>query len=137
MANDMELTLVQPMSPSGMVRISNGSRQRCVWPVHLPGWLALGWQVAGSTSTPAPGGVSSIDPPMQAAPPAPEPAQSRRRGRKAKATERADIPDPTDSSLLAEIGAASSDANAAEPLMQRQLIQGLMPLQKSAAKAQQ
>ena len=111
----MDLTPAQPMSPAGMVRISNGSRQRCVWPVHLSGWLALGWQVAGSTGTPVPGGVSSIDPPTQAALPAPEPAQVRRRGRKAKAAEPADTPELRDSSLLVETGAASSDANAAEP----------------------
>jgi hypothetical protein len=115
MALDMELTLVEPKSPSGMVLITKSGRQRWIWPVHLPGWLAEGWQVAGPTSTPAPEVASAIDLPAQATRPAPEPAQARRRGRKAKAAEPADTPDPMDSSLLAEIGAASSDANAAEP----------------------
>ena len=30
---------------AGMVRILRGSETRYVWPVHLPGWLAIGWQV--------------------------------------------------------------------------------------------
>ncbi len=29
----------------GMTRIHRGSEVRYVWPVHLPGWLAVGWQV--------------------------------------------------------------------------------------------
>jgi len=31
-----------------MLRIRLGSQERYVWPVHLPGWLALGWRVAGA-----------------------------------------------------------------------------------------
>jgi hypothetical protein len=38
--------------PAGMLRIQQGNQERYVWPVHLPGWLALGWRVAGP-STPA------------------------------------------------------------------------------------
>jgi hypothetical protein len=34
--------------PAGMLRIRLGSQERYVWPVHLPGWLGLGWQVAGA-----------------------------------------------------------------------------------------
>lgn len=37
--------------PAGMLRIHKGNQERYVWPVHLPGWLALGWQVAGPSST--------------------------------------------------------------------------------------
>ncbi|MFM7548624.1 MAG: hypothetical protein ACKO8I_07060 [Cyanobacteriota bacterium] len=36
--------------PAGMLRIRKGSEERYVWPVHLPGWLALGWRVAGQGS---------------------------------------------------------------------------------------
>jgi hypothetical protein len=39
--------------PAGMLRIRQGSEERYIWPVHLPGWLALGWRVAG-TEPPAP-----------------------------------------------------------------------------------
>ena len=38
--------------PAGMLRIQQGNQERYVWPVHLPGWLGLGWRVAGP-STPA------------------------------------------------------------------------------------
>ena len=34
--------------PAGMLRIRQGGQERYVWPVHLPGWLAMGWRVAGS-----------------------------------------------------------------------------------------
>lgn len=35
---------------AGMVRIQRGSETRYVWPVHLPGWLAIGWQVGSGES---------------------------------------------------------------------------------------
>jgi len=31
-----------------MVRISKGTQQRCIWPVHLSGWQQLGWTVVGA-----------------------------------------------------------------------------------------
>ena len=34
--------------PAGMLRIRLGNQERYVWPVHLPGWLGLGWRVAGA-----------------------------------------------------------------------------------------
>ena len=34
-----------------MLRIHQGHKEHYVWPVHLPGWLALGWQVTGPSST--------------------------------------------------------------------------------------
>ena len=37
--------------PAGMLRIHKDIQERYVWPVHLPGWLALGWQVAGPSFT--------------------------------------------------------------------------------------
>ena len=36
--------------PAGMLRIQQGNQERYVWPVHLPGWLALGWRIAGSST---------------------------------------------------------------------------------------
>ncbi len=38
---------------AGMLRISKGNEERHVWPVHLPGWLAIGWRVVAAT-VPAP-----------------------------------------------------------------------------------
>jgi len=31
--------------PEGMLRISDGRTFQVIWPVHLAGWLALGWQL--------------------------------------------------------------------------------------------
>ena len=45
--------LAQGPLPAGMLRIHKGNQERYVWPVHLPGWLALGWRVAGPSSTAA------------------------------------------------------------------------------------
>ena len=39
--------------PAGMLRIHQGHKEHYVWPVHLPGWLLLGWRVAGSANAPA------------------------------------------------------------------------------------
>ena len=45
--------IAQGPLPAGMLRIQQGNQERYVWPVHLPGWLALGWRVAGPSSTAA------------------------------------------------------------------------------------
>jgi len=37
--------LSDPAIPEGMVRITRDGRHRFVWPVHLGGWQALGWQL--------------------------------------------------------------------------------------------
>jgi len=31
--------------PEGMLRISDGQSFQVIWPVHLAGWLAMGWQL--------------------------------------------------------------------------------------------
>ena len=57
----------------GMVRIARGQQHRWIWPVHLPGWLALGWQVAHpgaaaseavATAVVAAGPTAATDPPQ-------------------------------------------------------------------------
>jgi hypothetical protein len=40
--------MAQGPLPAGMLRIRLGQQERYVWPVHLPGWLSLGWRVAGA-----------------------------------------------------------------------------------------
>ena len=64
---------------AGMVRIQRGSELRYIWPVHLPGWLATGWQVgSGETraeSTPAAPVVVTPDA-LSFQPPAATPARS-------------------------------------------------------------
>ena len=47
--------LPQAAAASGMVRIARGGQQRWIWPVHLPGWIALGWQVSHPTTSAAAG----------------------------------------------------------------------------------
>lgn len=67
--------------PAGMLRIRQGSEERYIWPVHLPGWLALGWRVAG-TEPPAPiaAAAAALPEPDDA-----KPASSRsRRGKRRK-----------------------------------------------------
>ena len=96
------------MQPSGMLRIRLGQQERYIWPVHLPGWLAAGWRVAGSDAVAAmgpmfvdPGDVAvpgastslspapNLTPPLEPAEPAASadatPAPTRgRRGRRRK-----------------------------------------------------
>ena len=45
--------MAQGPLPAGMLRIQQGHQERYVWPVHLPGWLGLGWRVAGPSDTAA------------------------------------------------------------------------------------
>lgn len=42
--------LVDPTVPAGMVRISNGSQERFIWPVHLSGWQQQGWTLIASAT---------------------------------------------------------------------------------------
>ena len=85
--------------PAGMLRIRQGQQERYVWPVHLSGWLALGWRVAGAETTAgatagAPsGGVATAEPQVPSATAAGEPpeqddakpaATRGRRGRRRK-----------------------------------------------------
>lgn len=51
--------------PAGMLRIRLGNQERYVWPVHLPGWLGLGWRVAGAEATAgaSSAGVAAAEPP--------------------------------------------------------------------------
>ena len=76
--------------PAGMLRIQQGNQERYVWPVHLPGWLALGWRVAGPSSTaaePLPHAVMAPAPAV-ALESAPEPTAGRgKRGRRRKEEE--------------------------------------------------
>jgi len=99
--------------PAGMLRIHKGNQERYVWPVHLPGWLGLGWQVAGPSST-------TVDPLLQAVmPPAtaaalesdPEPQAGRgKRGRRRK--EEPEQPPAGDEATPEETGTTADEADA-------------------------
>jgi len=77
--------------PAGMLRIRLGNQERYVWPVHLSGWLGLGWRVAGAEAPsvggtpaelPAPSATAAGEPPEQDDA---KPAATRgRRGRRRK-----------------------------------------------------
>ena len=76
--------------PTGMLRIQQGNQERYVWPVHLPGWLALGWRVAGPSSTAAEPLPQAVMAPAHAVAleSAPEPTAGRgKRGRRRKEEE--------------------------------------------------
>ena len=45
----------------GQVRIYQGAQHRFIWPVHLAGWLELGWTTEpGATPMAAPGGTPRV-----------------------------------------------------------------------------
>ena len=84
--------------PAGMLRIHQGNQEHYVWPVHLPGWLLLGWRVAGSGTDrqdeplpqvlAAPPVAPDPDPEVTAIQIGPEPVVSRgKRGRRRKEEE--------------------------------------------------
>ena len=105
--------------PAGMLRIHKGNQERYVWPVHLAGWLGLGWRVAGSGTDPADGALNQLltpavvahepDPEPTADENGPEPATGRgRRGRRRKEEE----PAAGDETPLAAIGTAAEQGSA-------------------------
>ena len=105
--------------PAGMLRIHKGNQERYVWPVHLAGWLGLGWRVAGSGTDPADGALNQLltaeavasEPIPELTPDqnGPEPATGRgRRGRRRKEEE----PAAGDETPPAAIGTAADQGNA-------------------------
>jgi hypothetical protein len=42
--------LVDPTVPTGLLRISNGSQERFIWPVHLSGWQQQGWTLIAAAT---------------------------------------------------------------------------------------
>ena len=49
------------LGPLGQVRIYQGAQHRFIWPVHLAGWLELGWTTEpGATPMAAPGGTPRV-----------------------------------------------------------------------------
>lgn len=77
--------LAQVPLPAGMLRIHKGNQKRYVWPVHLPGWLALGWRVAGPSSMAAELLPQSEMAPAVSPESEPEPTAGRgKRGRRRK-----------------------------------------------------
>ena len=110
--------------PAGMLRIHQGNQEHYVWPVHLPGWLALGWRVAGSSTDrpnePLPQVVTAaadapdMDPDPTAVLDGAQPAASRgKRGRRRKEEE---PPTAAVETTPAVIGIAAEETNAVSDL---------------------
>jgi len=108
--------------PAGMLRIQQGNQERYVWPVHLPGWLALGWRVAGAEAPsdgttaaepPAPiAGAAGELPDQGDAKPASPPG---RRGRRRKDEAQPEAPADTGASTVKDNSNDGSDAIGPEP----------------------
>ena len=108
--------------PAGMLRIHQGHKEHYVWPVHLPGWLLLGWRVAGSANAPA-AFPETLEAEAVAPDPGPEvmaeldgaqPTTGRgRRGRRRKEEER---PTAAVETAPAVIGIAAEETNAVSDL---------------------
>ncbi|MCS5705036.1 hypothetical protein NZK27_02410 [Synechococcus sp. FGCU-3] len=100
--------------PAGMLRIRQGSQERYVWPVHLPGWLALGWRVAGAEAASV--GITAASGELLEQDDATPAATRSRRGRRRKDEQEqapASIettPEPT--GTVAEVGVADAAADA-------------------------
>ena len=106
--------------PAGMLRIRLGNQERYVWPVHLPGWLGLGWRVAGAEATAAAPsvGIAAAEPPAPITATAAElleqddakPASPRgRRGRRRKG-------EPEQLASAADTGTSTvSESDAVDP----------------------
>jgi hypothetical protein len=108
--------------PAGMLRIQQGNQERYVWPVHLPGWLALGWRVAGAEAPSD--GTTAAEPPAPIAGAAGElpdqgdakPATARgKRGRRRKDEAQPEAPADTGASTVNDNSNDGSDAIGPEP----------------------
>jgi len=104
--------------PAGMLRIQQGNQERYVWPVHLPGWLALGWRVAGPSSTAAEPLSQAVPAPAVPLDSEPEPTAGRgKRGRRRREEEPQPPAGveatPKETGTTAETGATDSDPKAA------------------------
>jgi len=121
--------LVQGPLPAGMLRIHKSNQERYVWPVHLPGWLGLGWQVAGPSYTAAEQLPQTLAAPAVPLELEPEPTAGRgKRGRRRKEEESpspaaaeanpaptgADAEQQTATDLAAETPAEPGDDSTAE-----------------------
>ncbi|MCX5968899.1 MAG: hypothetical protein NTV57_14920 [Cyanobacteria bacterium] len=109
--------------PAGMLRIHQGNQEHYVWPVHLPGWLLLGWRVAGSANAPAaPADVplpqaetalaAVLEPTSQATAIETGPEPSTGRGKRGRRRKEEEPPTAVVETAPAVIGIADEEGNA-------------------------
>lgn len=108
--------------PAGMLRIRLGNQERYVWPVHLSGWLGLGWRVA-TAEAPSVGGTPA-EPPGPSATAAGEPPEqddakpAATRGRSGRRRKGEALPvEPADTGA-STVDDNSYDGSGAEPSAQ-------------------
>jgi hypothetical protein len=105
---------------AGMLRIEKDQQERHIWPVHLPGWMATGWRVAGANAPVLTDGMSAVEAGTETAPtPTPadlelqlasdeKPGSTRvKRGRKTR--EELSQEPPADAALPAQPAAAEAE----------------------------
>ena len=106
------------LSPSQLLIVKDGE-SRSIWPVHLAGWQALGWQLhtqpAEAAPEPVPEPVQEAEPepepPLQPAPelePEPEPGAEPAVLAESSTAELSELPSPE----LVEPGTAATDGEA-------------------------
>jgi hypothetical protein len=103
-----------------MLRIHKGHEEHYVWPVHLPGWLALGWQVAGSGNAPDAGPLPQVvtalaavlEPTSQATAIETGPEPSTGRGKRGRRRKEEEPPTAVVETAPAVIGIADEEGNA-------------------------
>ena len=100
--------------PAGMLRIHQGNQEHYVWPVHLPGWMAIGWRVAGSGSASDAGPLPQpVTAPAVALDLEPEPTAGRgKRGRRRK--EEPEQPNAGVEATPEETGTTADEAGATD-----------------------
>jgi len=106
--------------PPSQLLISKDGVTRSIWPVHLAGWQALGWQLQAEAVTPEPEPEQPEPEPPEAEQPEPdlEPApDSEPVDEPALAQESAGITEPEPSTETAPSGATGDDAGGGEALL--------------------
>jgi hypothetical protein len=106
--------------PPSQLLISKDGVTRSIWPVHLAGWQALGWQLQTDAAAPEPEPEPSE--PEQPEPEQPEPdlepaPDSEPAAEPALAQESAGITEPEPSTETAPSGATGDDAGGGEALL--------------------
>ena len=92
------------LPPSQLLIVKDGER-RSIWPVHLAGWQALGWQLHTQPAEAAP---EPVPEPAQEAEPEPEPGAEPAVLAESSTTELSELPSPE----LVEPGTAATDGEA-------------------------
>ena len=95
------------LGPAGQVRIYQGAQHRFIWPVHLAGWLELGWTTEPMAT---PGGTPRV---TSGVTPAATPAPRKKR---VSSTPSPTNENPTGANPYGASPIGASSATADEPL---------------------